>query len=54
MLFNATAESGMDARELKLKVSRIERIVAALLAVVVAAGLWQGYASWLLGGDSAG
>jgi hypothetical protein len=44
----------MDARELKLKSDRIERLVAALLAVVVAAGLWQGYASWLFGGHSAG
>jgi hypothetical protein len=44
----------MDAGEPKSRLSRIERLVAALLAVVLAAGLWQGYASWLLGGVRAG
>jgi hypothetical protein len=44
----------MDAREPKSRLSRIERYVTALLVVVIAAGLWQGYASWLLGGLRAG
>lgn len=44
----------MDAREPKSRLSRVERYVAALLAVVIAAGFWQGYASWLLGGRHAG
>jgi hypothetical protein len=44
----------MDAREPKSRFSRIERYVAVLLGVVLAAGLWQGYASWLLGGAHAG
>jgi hypothetical protein len=41
-------ESGMDAREPKPGFSRFERYVAVLLGVVIAAGLWQGYGSWLL------
>jgi hypothetical protein len=44
----------MDAREPKPGFSRVERCVAALLGVVIAAGLWQGYASWLLGAARAG
>jgi hypothetical protein len=44
----------MDAREPKSRLSPIERCVTALLAVVIVAGLWQGYASWLLGGLRAG
>jgi hypothetical protein len=44
----------MDAREPKARSSRVERLVAALLGAVIAAGLWQGYASWLLGGPHAG
>jgi hypothetical protein len=42
-------ESGMDAREPKPGFSRVERYAAALLAILIAAGLWQGYATWLLG-----
>jgi hypothetical protein len=47
-------ESGMDARESKPGFSRVERYLAALLGVVIAAGLWQGYASWLLSAAHAG
>jgi hypothetical protein len=36
------------------KFTRVERLVAALLGVVVACGLWQGYGSWLFGGGHAG
>ena len=38
----------------KTKFTRVERWVAAVLAVVIATGLWQGYASWLFGGTHAG
>lgn len=54
MSFQERVESGMDARDRKPGYSRIERVVAVLLAVVVAVGLWQGYGAWLLGGIRAG
>jgi hypothetical protein len=54
MLLHEGLESGMDARERKSGFSRVERYVAALLGVVIAAGLWQGYASWLFGAAHAG
>jgi hypothetical protein len=38
----------MDAREPKPGFSRVERYFAALLGIVIAAGLWQGFASWLV------
>jgi hypothetical protein len=46
-------ESGMEARELDPKPgrrnTRVARIVAAWLAVLLALGLWQGYGTWLFG-----
>jgi len=43
----------MDARELDPKPgrrsTRVARIVAAWLAVLLALGLWQGYGMWLFG-----
>lgn len=40
-------------RDVKTPWSRIERATLALLAVVIAVGLWQGYGAWLLGGAHA-
>jgi hypothetical protein len=49
----------MDAQERKLGAQRrtrplIVRLVAACLAVLLAAGLWQGYGAWLLDGPDVG
>lgn len=43
----------MDARKLKSRLFS-ERSLLALLGVVVATGLWQGYGAWLVGGHHAG
>jgi hypothetical protein len=43
----------MEAREQKSRLFN-ERYVSALLGVVIAAGLWQGYGAWLLGGHHGG
>ena len=44
----------MDARTPTPRKPRIERFFVAVLAVVVALGLWQGYGYWLLGRVHAG
>ena len=44
----------MDARESGRRFSRIERYAAVLFGLVIAAGLWQGYGAWLLGGNDVG
>lgn len=43
----------MDARKPKSRMFD-ERYVVALLGVVIAAGLWQGYGAWLLGANHVG
>jgi hypothetical protein len=45
----------MDAQQLTLEARHgtsplVVRFVVAWLAIVLAAGLWQGYGSWLLSG----
>lgn len=49
----------MDAHELKPRSNRftrpwVARVVGVCLVIVLAAGLWQGYGAWLLGGRHAG
>lgn len=56
MLRTFPAETRMDAQELNRKVARAVphavRLLIAWLAAVLAVGLWQGYAAWLMGGDN--
>jgi hypothetical protein len=46
----------MDARDRNSRFSPAERCAIVLVVLVLAAGLWQGYGSWLLsaGGGDAG
>ncbi len=47
----------MDAQQLKFRNKKVTqslvvRLVVAWLALVVGAGLWQGYGQWLLSGGA--